>query len=74
VFRSVGDDGNHDESDPFPVNRGMLNKTVDTLDEILGSEIGEGCDDNQEEQGRRSVHAGVFDVVGGSSTCVGLYG
>ena len=74
VFCGVGDDGNDNKGDPFLVDRRMLNETVDALDETLGGKVGEYCDEDQKEQGGRGVHAGIFNMVQGSSTGVGLDG
>ena len=74
MFRSVGNNGNDDEGDPFLVDRRMLDKAVDTLDEILGGKIGDNGNDDQKDQGGGSVHAGILDMVQGSITCVGLDG
>ena len=74
MFCSVGDDGNDDEGDPFLVDRRMLYETINTLNETLGSKVGDDRDGDQKEQGGMSVHAGILDVVRGSSTCVGLDG
>lgn len=74
MFRSVGNDGNDDEGDPFLVNRRMFDEAVDALNEILGGKIGDDGNDDQKDQGGRSVHAGVLDMVQRSITCVGLDG
>jgi len=63
VFRSVGNDGNDDESDPFLVDRRMLDEAVDTLNEVLSGKIGDDGDGDQKDQSGRSVHAGVLDMV-----------
>lgn len=74
MFGSVGNDGNDDEGDPFLVDRRMLDETVDTLDEVLSGKIGDNGNDDQKDQGGRSVHAGILDMIQGSTTCVGLDG
>ena len=63
MFRSVRDDGNDDEGDPFPVDRRMLYETIDTLNETLGGKVGDDRDGDQKEQGGTSVHARILDVV-----------
>ena len=74
MFRSVGNDRNNDEGDPFLVDRRMLYETIDAVNEIIGSEIGDDRNGDEKEQSGKSVHAGIFDIVWGGSTCVGLDG
>lgn len=74
MFRGVGNDGNDDEGNPFLIDSRVFNKTIDTVDEVFGGEVGDNRDSGQKKQGRRSVHAGVFDAVQGGSGCVSLNG
>jgi len=74
MLRSIGNDGNDNEGDPFLIDRRVLHKTIDTLDKILGGKVGDNRDGNQKDHGGSSVHAGIFNVFRGSPACVGLDG
>lgn len=63
VFRGIGNYRDDNKGNPLFVERRMLDETVDTVDEVLGGEVGDDCNGDQKEQGRRCVHTRIFNVV-----------